>query len=132
MIDAVSEEVFNLIAEGRMPRGWADAARIQNLRTGMSQVDSARLDSPKLAPPVEVTSNKKSANQAFQQDTLRGGPPCKNFNASQGCSLQSGHIVAGKKQIHVCSYCLLNSAAVHPHSEALCRNKQRHSASHFH
>lgn len=122
-----SEEVFNLVAEGRLPRGWAETSRIQNLRTGMSRVDSARLTYPK-----EATNAKKSSAYGQSADHLRGGPPCQSFNSPQGCSQQSGHVSNGKKQIHVCSYCLVNNASAHPHSEAHCRNKQRHAASHFH
>lgn len=121
-----SEEVFYQIAENRLPGGWAATSRIQNLRTGMSRVDAARLTFPK-----EPVGGKKSSSFTHQSDVLRGGPPCTAFNAPQGCPLQSGHTLSGKKQIHVCSYCLVNNAAVHPHSESQCRNKQRHTASHF-
>lgn len=123
-----SEEVFNLVAENRLPGGWGATARIQNLRTGMSRVDAARLNFSK-----EVPHTKKPATYTHHQqaDNLRGGPPCTAFNSAQGCTSQSGHVLAGKRQIHVCSYCLLNNAAAHPHSEALCRNKQRNTASHF-
>lgn len=119
-----SEEVFNLVAERRLPQGWGSAQKIQNLRTEMSRVDSARLASHKDFP------NKKFAGNAGQHDNLRGGPPCQNYNSSQGCPLQSGHMLNGKRQVHVCSYCLSNIAAVHPHPESHCRTKQRH-ASHF-
>lgn len=119
-----SEEVFNLVAERRLPQGWGSAQKIQNLRTGMSKVDSARLPSHKDFP------NKKFAGNAGQHDNLRGGPPCQNYNSSQGCPLQSGHMLNGKRQVHVCSYCLSNIAAVHPHPESHCRTKQRH-APHF-
>lgn len=123
-----SEEVFSLVAENRLPGGWAATARIQNLRTGMSRVDAATLAAPK-----ESAGTKRFTSHTHQSDAiLRGGPPCPAFNTSQGCSLQSDHVVNGKKQIHICSYCLINNAAAHPHSEAQCRNKQRHSASHFH
>lgn len=124
-----SEEVFSLMAEGRLPNGWAETAKIQNLRTGMSRVDSARL-----AIQKEGAISKKQASyaQTHNSEVMRGGPPCQAFNTDQGCSLPSGHVSGGKKQIHVCSYCLLNNAAAHPHSEAVCRNKQRRSTSHFH
>lgn len=127
-----SEEVFSLIAEDRLPGGWAATARIQNLRTGMSRVDAARLVAPRdvAHPNRDASHSKRPATQTYHPDTvLRGGPPCAAFNSPQGCTSQSGHMLNGKKQIHVCSYCLLNNAAAH--SEAMCRNKQRHSASHF-
>lgn len=41
----------------------------------------------------------------------------------RGCSLASGHILNGKKMIHVCSFCLFNNSAAHNHAEAHCRNK---------
>lgn len=121
-----SEEVFSLISENRLPMGWGSTARIQNLRTGMSRVQSARL-----AQQKETVNPKKYPTANHQSDNLRGGPPCKDFNSGAGCTLQSGHLLHGKRQVHVCSYCLVNTAAAHPHSEAHCRTKQRHAASHF-
>lgn len=120
-----SEEVFNMIEEKHLPDGWKSTARIQNLRTGMSRVDSARL------PMTKDNSARRYTAQAHGNDLMKGGPPCANFNSSQGCSLQSGHLANGVKQIHVCAYCLSNTAAAHPHPEARCRTKQRHAALHF-
>lgn len=120
-----SEEVFNMIAEKRLPDSWKSTSRIQNLHTGMSRVDGARISS------VKDNSQWKYQTQPLGNDTLKGGPPCSAFNSQQGCSLQSGHMTGGVKQIHICSYCLANTAATHPHSEAKCRTKQHHAASHF-
>lgn len=129
-----SEEVFDLVAEGRLPGGWAAHSKIQNLRTGMSQVDSARISSTR-EPPSSRKSTAPSYHEGFRttqhNEVFKGGPPCPQFNGPQGCTLPSGHTSHGKKQIHVCSYCLANTAAAHPHSEAQCRTKQRHAASHF-
>lgn len=125
-----SEEVFDLIAEGRLPGGWGAHTRIQNLRTGMSRVESARISAPRESAQRDTATQRRYASASHQGEVLRGGPPCTQFNSSHGCSLQSGHVLAGKKQIHVCSYCLANTAAAHPHSESQCRTKQRHT-SHF-
>lgn len=38
-----SEEVFDLVAQRRLPEGWNSSDRIQNLRTGMSRAEGARL-----------------------------------------------------------------------------------------
>lgn len=133
-----SEEVFNRVAERRLPKGWGSVTKIQNLRTGMSRVDSARLsftrdqrDHRDHRDHRDQPVPRRQPSSTHQNDPLRGGPPCHDFNSAQGCSLQSGHSIHGKKQVHVCSYCLVNTAAAHPHSEANCRTKQRHSASHF-
>lgn len=120
-----SEEVFSLLADRRLTDGWGDKARIQNLRTGMSRIDAARLHFHKDNNPRRFPS---SANQS---DNLRGGPPCQDFNGPNGCNLQSGHMMHGRRQVHVCAYCLNNTAAVHPHSEQVCRTKQKHSNYHF-
>lgn len=131
-----SEEVFDLVAEGRLPGGWMAHSKIQNLRTGMSRVDSARMNvahdntSTNIRKPAAAASQHDSFRPAHQSEVFRGGPPCTHFNSAQGCNLVSGHMANGKKQIHVCSYCLINTAAAHPHSESHCRTKQRH-ASHF-
>lgn len=121
-----SEEVFSMIAERRLPEGWFSTAPIQNLRTGMSRVDNARLSLTK-----DTHFQKKHLPQAAGSDPLKGGPTCAAINSAQGCYLQSGHTSNGVKQIHVCSYRLANTAAAHPHPEARCRTKQRHSAAHF-
>lgn len=134
-----SEEVFDLVAEGRIPGGWSAHTKILNLRTGMSRVDSARLSvhkdnfaHPASSKPAAAAAHRDTvrSSSSHQAEVFRGGPPCPQFNSAQGCHLPSGHVVNGKKNIHVCSYCLLNTAAAHPHSEAHCRTKQRH-ASHF-
>lgn len=137
-----SEEVFDLIAEGRLPGGWSAQSKIQNLRTGMSRVESARitpvnmsrLETSRPSTSKDTVNSRRYPSATAsnpQSEVFRGGPPCSAYNAPQGCSLLSGHLLQGKKQIHVCSYCLINTAAAHPHSEAQCRTKQRHSASHF-
>lgn len=120
-----SEEVFSLIADRRLPDGWNSTARIQNIRTGMSRVEAARLTTHK-----EGVARRFQPNN-MQGDNLRGGPPCQDFNSANGCHLQSGHMLHGKRQVHVCSYCLANTAAVHPHSEHFCRTKQKHNNYHF-
>lgn len=53
-----SEEVFNMIAEKRLPEGWNSTARIQNLRTGMSRVDGARLP-PAVSKTVLIKRNSQ-------------------------------------------------------------------------
>lgn len=130
-----SEEVFDLVAGGRLVGGWAAHAKIQNLRTGMSRVDSARTAAPREVntrkPASAAGSQHENYRPAQHSEVFRGGPPCPQFNGPQGCHLFSGHMLNGKKQIHVCSYCLANTAGAHPHSESQCRTKQRHASSHF-
>lgn len=133
-----SEEVFDLIAEGRIPGGWSGQSKIQNLRTGMSRVDSARIGHAREVNHTrEGNGGKKHSAYpppnlgSHQTEFFKGGPPCSLFNSSQGFPQPSGHMANGKRQIHVCSYCLVNTAAAHPHSESICRTKQRHAASHF-
>lgn len=121
-----SEKVFDLIAERRLPDGWNSTTKIQNLRTGMSRAEGARLSFQK-----DPTNNRRQFNPNHQPDNLRGGPPCQDFNTSNGCHQQSGHMLHRKRQMHVCAYCLANTANAHPHSEAHCRTKQKHAAHHF-
>lgn len=117
-----SEQVFNMIAHNRLPLGWKDTSRIQMMRLSISHASTARLsitnakDIPKYKPLPNVN-----------QDLLKGGPPCRDFNSQNGCALPSGHLRAGKKMIHICSFCLSNTSAANPHSEAECRNKLRHT-----
>lgn len=124
-----SEEVFDLVAEGRIPGGWSAHAKFQNLRTGMSRVDSARISHARDSTPRDQVNHQRfpaplPAANTSNTEVFKGSPPCPSFNSSQGCALPSGHVVHGKKEIHVCSYCLANTTAAHPHSESQCRIKQ--------
>lgn len=121
-----SEEVFSLIAEGRLPRGWDDVHRIQMLRMTISRASTAKLD--------QNRDNAACLRQFQQQpayDQQKGGPPCQGFNSSQGCALSSGHVVQGKKMIHVCGHCISELSVAYPHSIMQCRNKKRTDRSHF-
>lgn len=117
-----SEQVFNMIAHDRLPLGWKDTSRIQMMRLSISHASTARLS---ISNARELPKFKQSSNVG-SQDLLRGGPPCREFNSTNGCALPSGHVRAGKKMIHICSFCLANTSAANPHSEADCRNKLRH------
>lgn len=127
-----SEQVFALIAQNRLEKGWEDYARIQMLQLFLSKVATARksLHSQK-EPPVKDSAPKdpypkpRAFTPAHHVDFLKGGPPCRAFNSAQGCSLPSGHSVNGKHLVHVCTYCLYNNSASNPHSDAECRNKYR-------
>lgn len=129
-----SEEIFTRVAEDRLT--WDNRPEIQLLRMSI-----ARNPAAKLAPPSDPTPRQNSQfnSQARQpyvpnnnvNDIMKGGPPCEMFNSQQGCNLQSGHFIRGKRMIHVCRYCLLHTSAAHPHSETACRNKVRSNQSHF-
>lgn len=115
-----SEQIFTLIVEGRIHDGWANHQKIQMLRMTVSRVRTAKISArnqPRSRQPAPPTSQSN--------DLLRGGSPCINYNSPQGCQLQSGHYVSGKKLLHICAFCLWNSATPHPHPECYCRNKQR-------
>lgn len=118
-----SEQVFNLIAHNRLPLGWKDTSRIQMMRLSISHASTARLS---ITNAKDIPKYKQSTFTGAQD--LRGGPPCRDFNNHNGCPLPSGHLRAGKKMIHICSFCLTNTSAANPHSEADCRNKLRHTA----
>lgn len=119
-----SEEIFCMVAENRLPAGWASTDRIQMLRI------SSRIGAVKTSqmPPKEQFPNTRARNpgNGQQQEFFRGGPPCPQFNSQQGCSQQSGNVGNnGKRLVHVCSFCLMQSTTVNMHSEAVCRNKAR-------
>lgn len=124
-----SEEVFSLIADGRLPDGWASHQKIQMLRMTISRASTAKLSTQGSYQNIPQQRQRQPAPSTSQpNDSMRGGTPCINFNSPQGCSLQSGHFVAGKKLLHICAFCLWNSATPHPHAECYCRNKQRFNA----
>lgn len=122
-----SNEVFSRVAEGRFSNGWASHGEIQLLRISMSQTSTA-----KLAVTADTPHSGRQSQPTFNNDNLRGGPPCLSYNSQKGCNLQSGHIANGQKLIHICAFCLFNSSVARPHSEFYCRNRQRQGANnHF-
>lgn len=139
-----SEEVFSQVAENRIK--WSDKAAIQMLRMSMSRCSTAKIDpaNDAVSKITHGADNKNSSSYDhatktrphYQQtsgagEIFRGGPPCEMYNSAQGCSLQSGHMVRGKRMIHVCRYCLFNTSATNQHPEIYCRNKGKHAQHHF-
>lgn len=120
-----SEEIFTLIAKGRLPGGWAAQNKKQLLRMSISRASTARL-----AQPPQYNHTQQRARQQNPQpsnDHNKGGSPCINFNSQQGCNFSSGHFVNGRKVIHICAFCLWNTATANPHPECFCRNKLRYN-----
>lgn len=115
-----SEEVFSLVLENRLEKGWLAKHDIQMLRLTISRDSTARLHQYK-----DLYPRSRQAPTQPPTDAFRGGPPCPDYNSSRGCSLQPGHVMHGKKMLHICTFCLMNSAATFPHPETFCRNKTR-------
>lgn len=126
-----SEEVFSRISEGRLINGWHAYDEIQRMRMVIAQ-------SKPIIPKQSQTHykdnfNKKHLSQPQSQfDINKGGPPCSDYNSPTGCTLNSGHIKQGKRQIHVCSFCLHNTSTANNHPETYCRNKVRLTGSNNH
>lgn len=122
-----SEEVFSRIAEGRLVHGWHSTDEIQRMRMILAQ------SKPLQARQAPQNFQRENYGRRFtsqsqtqpQNEILKGGPPCPDFNSATGCTLKSGHIRDGKRLVHVCSFCLLNTSATNTHPEAHCRNKLR-------
>lgn len=130
-VRAWSEEVFSLVAEDRLPGGWAAVPRIQMLRMSMSRIHSARQHLTKDPSNRDSYRRNNQPNQPLSHnDQIKGGP-CQAYNSPAGCQLQSGHIVNGRKQQHVCTFCLFNSCAAYTHSEMQCRNKNKYPPHHI-
>lgn len=124
-----SEEVFGLIAEDRLPGGWGATPRIQMLRMSTSRLHTARRTSQNDEHSQDF-NRRGPPPQSQPQDMIRGGP-CQAYNNPAGCYLQLGHIVNGRKQQHVCTFCLFNSCTVYTHSEMQCQNKTNFPPHHF-
>lgn len=121
-----SEEIFSLVASGRLPGGWAAQNKIQLLRMSTSRASTARLNQGNSAQTTYQQPYPKPRQQMGQPtEPLKGGSPCINFNSHQGCLLQSGHYVNGHKVLHICAFCLWKTASANPHPECFCRNKLR-------
>lgn len=123
-----SEEVFSLVLENRHEKGWLAKHDIQMLRLTISRDSTARLQQHKDLYP---RARQAQAPAQPTPDAFRGGPPCPDYNSTRGCSLQPGHMMHGKKMLHICTFCLMNSASTFPHPETFCRNKSRVNSAHF-
>lgn len=120
-----SEEIFTRVAEERLT--WDNRPEIQLLRMSIARNPAAKIgivnDNPtKTNSGFDNNSRTRQAPSATFEYT-KGGPPCDNYNSPTGCNLQSGHIIRGRRMIHVCKYCLYYTSAAHQHPETQCRNK---------
>lgn len=122
-----SEEVFSLVSQNRLEKGWLAKHDIQMLRLSLSRDSTARTSQHKDLYPKA----RQTPASTIPVDGLKGGPPCPDFNSPRGCTLPHGHLSHGKKMLHICSFCLMNSAATFPHPENFCRNKVRLNTPHF-
>lgn len=104
---------------------------IQMLRLTISRAATAKISTVahKEVLPLNALPRRQAQlsqhGQNNQQEVLKGGPPCPAFNPNKGCTLNSGHVINGKKMVHVCSFCLFNTSAANTHSESQYRNKIR-------
>lgn len=120
-----SEEIFSLVAENRLPNGWLDTGRIQLLRMSISRTSTAKFSAQK-----EYKGRSHSASYQ-NADHSKGALPCLPYNSTEGCSLPSGHTIAGRRMQHVCANCFHATGATYPHPEVNCRNKTRQRSHHF-
>ena len=126
-----SEEVFTQIGGNRIQGGWSNDTKIQLLRVTFS-----RNSNPHTSAGASVQANSGSGKgsnsgargSAPPRDQLKGGPPCKEFNAGN-CTQQSGHMVEGIRRPHICSYCIAHFSSIHTHSEKDCEIKKRQGTS---
>lgn len=127
-----SKEVFSRISEGRLVNGWQAYDKIQRMRMVIAQ--SKPMPSKQQSHNTYKDNfNKRQHHQSqAQQDILKGGPPCPDYNSPSGCTLNSGHIKQGKRMVHVCSFCLQHTSAANYHPEPYCRNKVRITGSNTH
>lgn len=117
-----SEEIFSLVMENRLPNGWLDVGHIQLLRMSISRTSTAKLSNQRDFKPRQPQA---------ASDHWKGGLPCLPYNSAEGCSLPSGHNIAGRRMQHVCAHCFHATGATYPHPEVNCRNRNRQTSSHF-
>lgn len=94
-----SEVVFTLISEGLLT--WDSVDKIQMLRMTISRASTACLPASSFK---EAPARPRAPAQQPNSEQFKGGTPCFNYNGQQGCSLQSGHLVNGRRAIHVCAF----------------------------
>lgn len=86
-----SEEIFTLMADGRLPEGWVSHQKIQMLRMTISRASTAKLNGQGAyfnAPQPRQRQPPAAAGGSQPNESLRGGSPCINFNSPQGCAFQ--------------------------------------------
>lgn len=121
-----SEEIFSLVAENRLPEGWLDVGKIQLLRMSISRTSTAKFGAQK-----DYKSRQSQSGTHQNGDNWKGGLPCLPYNSAEGCSLPSGHTIAGRRMQHICANCFHATGATYPHPEVNCRNKNRNRPHHF-
>lgn len=126
-----SEEVLSRITEGRLPNGWNSTDEIQRIRRILAQ---SKPLSARPFPQSKQRDNfsRRQPKAQHQNEIIKGGPPCPEYNSNTGCTQKSEHIKDGKRLVRIRSFCLYNTSPANNHPEAFCRNKVRLGAGHHH
>lgn len=125
-----SEEVFDRIADGRIPKGWKDPVILTNTRLSIIQI--AAIHNQKNQSDQSYGRGSGSFQTvAYDKEDKSSGKPCGPWNRaeSQCTKATKGryHVEDGLKLVHMCAYCAYKLGRVLPHSEAICSNKKRNS-----
>lgn len=125
-----SEEIFNRIADGRLPLGWTDPAALLNARTAQIQIATIKLATSRQESGYG-RSNTGSQAPAFDRDDKSMGKPCGPWNRNEAncdkAAKGKAHMEDDLKLVHMCAYCAYKLGKMLGHSEAACGNKRRNN-----
>lgn len=125
-----SEEVFDKIADGRLPSGWRDPMALANARFGQLQI--ASIQRKQRQDPGHGRGSGASQAPAFDREDRNMGKPCGPWNRNESACDKANrgkyHTEDGLRYSHICAYCAYKLGRVLPHSEVNCANKKRNSA----
>ena len=94
------------------------------MSTSRSPIHTPGANAASSAASGQGKANSAANRAGSVQDNIKGGgPPFKDFNTGI-CVQQGGHMVEGVRRLHICSFCLVNISAIHPHPEQDCRIKK--------
>lgn len=122
-----SEEIFDRIADGRLPQGWRDPVALSNARFAQIQISSIQRR-PRQDPAPGRGTTAPSA-PVYDKDDKNSGKPCGPWNrAESSCEKTTRgryHMEEGLKLVHICAYCAYKLGRTLAHSELVCANKRR-------
>lgn len=124
-----SEEIFDRIADGRLPKGWKDPAALMYAR--LAQIQIAAITPAPNNDTGYARGRSTTRPAVFDRDDRDAGKPCGPWNRSEASCTKAArgqsHQEDGLKLVHMCAFCAYKLGKVLYHSEAVCSNKKRNA-----
>ena len=133
-----SENVFLMIADGRLPYGWDDQYAIKDVQRDATLI--AYEQKVRRATKNGHNENYGRTNATTGSTTARSdrpdyarpsydkdleGKPCHAWNRGDDCGNNASHGSLPDRSAHICAWCVNKYAKANPHKERDCQNKRR-------